>query len=275
MRGIDSSANAFTPAAVSRSTPALSVSGCKKAISTWPLRSRAVSSAVGVATFATTSAPQGSPICAPASVYAVSGNAAAAPAPASTITSTPSPSRDTVAGTSATRRSPSLISFGIPSRIRRATLSETAAPTLHPRDGPADLVRARPALRVDRCGVGGCATPRRDRADRRRDPRGARALLDRLGDRRRRGGSCHRRQHRLLDRSHGWACAARALGAGPAVRGAGAPPGRALLRKARRQDRLHRSLRRGAPCHRGVARGHHAHVVVAVLPLERHCVRNR
>src|SRR5579862_218350 len=118
MRGIDSSANPYTPACASRSTPAVSVSGWRNAISAWPAWSRETSSALGAATFAISSAPQGSPIVAPASRYAASGKAAASPAPASTTTSMPSPRRPTVSGTRATRCSPPAVSWGTPTRMR-------------------------------------------------------------------------------------------------------------------------------------------------------------
>ena len=57
IRGIDSIANATTPAAASRSIPSGSVSGWRKPISTSPGRSRPVSSAVGFCTLTIASAP--------------------------------------------------------------------------------------------------------------------------------------------------------------------------------------------------------------------------
>src|SRR4051812_5006096 len=89
-------------------------------MNTAPLRSRPISSVVGGATLTTTSACQGSPISAPAPVYASSRMLAASPAPASTTTPTPSLDRRcTTSGTMATRRSPGADSFGTPSFMRR------------------------------------------------------------------------------------------------------------------------------------------------------------
>ena len=120
IRGTDSSANAVTPRAASASTPAWSESGSRKAISSWPERSRSRSSADGLRTLTTPSASHGSPSVAPASVYASSGNDAASPAPCSTTSSNPAAaSFPTVSGTSATRRSPSVVSRGMPTLIRR------------------------------------------------------------------------------------------------------------------------------------------------------------
>src|SRR5438093_922620 len=80
IRGTDSSANAVTPRAASASTPVGSESGSRKAINSWPGRSRSRSSGDGLRTFTTPSASHGSPLTAPASVYALSGNEAAAAA---------------------------------------------------------------------------------------------------------------------------------------------------------------------------------------------------
>src|SRR5947209_11398340 len=115
---MDSSANAVTPRAESASSPAGSESGSRKPISTWPERSFAVSSADGLRTFAMASATHGSPSDAPASVYSASGNEAGAPAPGSTTISNPAAaSLATVSGTSATRRSPVVVSRVTPTLI--------------------------------------------------------------------------------------------------------------------------------------------------------------
>src|SRR5215208_7136195 len=82
MRGIDSIAKPRTPAAVRRSIPSWSVSGCRNATTTCPSASRRASSAVGAATFATASTPvhASSTTAAPAASYASSENPAASPA---------------------------------------------------------------------------------------------------------------------------------------------------------------------------------------------------
>src|SRR5262249_52344989 len=156
--------------------------------------------AFGAATFRTTSHAHGSPIVAPASVYAASGNPASIPAPSSTTTSTPSPRRPTVSGTSAARRSPGADSFGTPTRIR-ATLPQRSAVYGGdaPGDAPPSRLRARPALPADRDRVGGHSTSRRDRARRGSSAR-ARPLGHRVGDRRCRRRRDRRRQRRLLAR---------------------------------------------------------------------------
>jgi hypothetical protein len=123
IRGIDSIANATTPRPASRSIPSRSVKGCKNPISTWPSRSRSASASSGFWTFATasTSAHGSSTIRPPASSYDASGNEAASPAPRSTSTSKPAgTSLPTTSGTSATRRSPGLVSLGTPIRMPRA-----------------------------------------------------------------------------------------------------------------------------------------------------------
>jgi hypothetical protein len=57
IRGMDSIANATTPRSRSRSTPAASVNGCRKPMRIVPERSESASSALGVATRTTPSAP--------------------------------------------------------------------------------------------------------------------------------------------------------------------------------------------------------------------------
>src|SRR5215210_1934813 len=126
MRGIDSIAKATTPRCASRSIPSASVSGCRNPTSTWPSRSRPVSSAVGFCTFTTAStSPHGSSTSrAPASSYAASGKDAASPARRSTSTSKPTgTSLPTSSGTSATRRSPATVSLGTPIRMSRDAIA--------------------------------------------------------------------------------------------------------------------------------------------------------
>ena len=93
-------------------------------MSTVPGASSATSSAVGLPTRTTASAPARSSLrattSAPAASYSASGKPACAPAPCSTPIAKPAPtSRPTESGTSATRRSPAAVSFGT------ATLTET------------------------------------------------------------------------------------------------------------------------------------------------------
>src|SRR3954454_22722804 len=139
MRGIDSIASACTPLERRRSFSSGLVSGARNPIRIWPLRSLATSSSDGTATRTITSAPYGSPIAAPASVYSESGSSAGSPAPASTVTSWPAPvSLRTTSGTSATRRSPSAVSLGTPILIGRRGNLSAARPwvSLDPRDRP-------------------------------------------------------------------------------------------------------------------------------------------
>src|SRR3954454_5331430 len=121
MRGIDSMAKAVTPARFRASAFSGLESGARNPTYVCPSRSRATSSELGGATLTTTSAPQGSPIVAPASVNSSSGMRAAWPAPDSTTTSwSLADSFRTTSGTSATRRAPSAVSFGTPIRMRKA-----------------------------------------------------------------------------------------------------------------------------------------------------------
>ena len=117
IRGIDSSANPVTPRRVRRSMPSGSVSGWRNAIRIEPSASRSTSSADGFCTFTTPSASAKSSsrltTPAPASRYSESEKLAASPAPCSTATSNPpAASFSTISGTSATRRSPTAVSFG-------------------------------------------------------------------------------------------------------------------------------------------------------------------
>jgi len=69
---------------------------------------------------------------APAAANASSGKDAAEPAPRSTSTSKPfCESRETMSGTSATRRSPATVSLGTPTFMPRGTLARRAAATAH------------------------------------------------------------------------------------------------------------------------------------------------
>src|SRR6478609_9484563 len=125
MRGIASIANAVTPARASALSVSGWVRGARKPTSTPPRRRRPISSSEGGATMTTTSAAHGSPIVAPASLYSASGISARSPAPDSTTTSTPLDFRRlTTSGTSATRRSPGAVSFGTPTFMRGAKLSD-------------------------------------------------------------------------------------------------------------------------------------------------------
>src|SRR5206468_6229913 len=84
------------------------------------------------------SAPHGSPIVAPAAVYASSLAAASTPAPASIVTSCSAPtSRRTTSGTSATRRSPAAVSFGTPIFTGCGSLCERAVARLRDRGSAA------------------------------------------------------------------------------------------------------------------------------------------
>jgi hypothetical protein len=90
IRGTASTAKLVTPASASALTPTASDSGARKPISVVRSPSRVISSALGGATFNTTSAPNTSATSsvssAPASVYASSGINAPAPAPRCTST---------------------------------------------------------------------------------------------------------------------------------------------------------------------------------------------
>ena len=83
MRGIASIAKLVIPAAASALLVSAEVRGARWPISRWPVRSLPMSSTVGTATTVMISAPQGSPISAPASMYSESGCPAPSPAPAS------------------------------------------------------------------------------------------------------------------------------------------------------------------------------------------------
>src|SRR5690349_5361260 len=127
MRGMDSIAKAVTPAPASASRTSGRVRGARNPTSTELGPRRAISSGVGGDTFTTTSAPQGSPIWAPASVNAASGSIAPSPAPDSTTTSMSRvASLRITSGTSPTRRSPSVVSTGTPTRMRAGTVSRSA-----------------------------------------------------------------------------------------------------------------------------------------------------
>src|SRR3954465_10718211 len=115
---------------------------------TWLALRRAISSAEGAATRRTTSAPHvtsPSTTSAPASSYWESGWPAATPAPFSTSTETFSLAlKDlTTSGTSATRRSPSTVSFGTPIFIwtRRGRLCESGSGASAGRQGGKPLER--------------------------------------------------------------------------------------------------------------------------------------
>ena len=96
-------------------------SGERKAMRTVPSFSLPISASLGRWTLATSSASNAlSTICAPAFSYASSGNAEATPAPRSTMTVFPALARrPTVSGTSPTRVSPGMDSFGTPIFIGR------------------------------------------------------------------------------------------------------------------------------------------------------------
>jgi hypothetical protein len=86
MRGTASMASTVMGRADSFSTNSGFSAGERRLTSVAPSRSAAISASVGAFTFSTTSACQGSPISAPASVYAASEKLEAAPAPGSTTT---------------------------------------------------------------------------------------------------------------------------------------------------------------------------------------------
>ena len=156
MRGIASIAKLVAPLAAIALIPGPLVSGPRKPISTESLPSRAVSASVGAATLATTSAPHGSPIVAPASVNWASGVPAASPAPASTTTSWSLPRRRTTSGESATRRSPSAVSLGTPTLTGAGTYTRRQVGcgvqllTGRVRGQPGDEARAVGAVRRER-----------------------------------------------------------------------------------------------------------------------------
>src|SRR5450759_1035280 len=119
VRGIASRLIAVTPRSASCCMRPGSMSGVSSPTSAWPERSFAASASVGFWTFTTQSAwaytSSAETIVAPASSYAVSGNAAAVPAPRSTRISIPAASSlARASGTSATRRSPGRVSLGTP-----------------------------------------------------------------------------------------------------------------------------------------------------------------
>ena len=86
MRGTASIASTVMGRADSFSTNSGFSAGEMRLTSVAPSRSAAISASFGAFTFNTTSACQGSPICAPASTYAASEKLEAAPAPGSTTT---------------------------------------------------------------------------------------------------------------------------------------------------------------------------------------------
>src|SRR3954452_13609838 len=127
MRGIDSIANAVTPAPASASSTSARVRGARKPTSTESPVSLAISSGLGGETFTTTSEPHGAPIGAPASANAASGSIARSPAPDSTTTSrSRATSLRITSGTSPTRRSPSPLSFGTPTGMLPGTVPDSA-----------------------------------------------------------------------------------------------------------------------------------------------------
>ena len=220
-----------------------------------------------------TSAAQGSPIVAPASVYAVVGECRgrsgarldhhldAVAEPADRL-------RDERHAALAGR-----VSLGTPTRMTRDATGTSGKPhlTLAIRDAPAPALRALPALRRRRDRVGRRSDSGRDDADRRRVPRtaGAAPLLARLGDRRRGVRRDRRRQHRLLARPLRRAQALEPLVVHEASLRAGPAAGRALLRQARPEDGLHRPFHRLAAGHHRVARRDQPHALVEVPDLER------
>ena len=122
IRGTASIANATTPWACRRAMPSGSVSGSRKPISTMPGRSAATSSAPGLPTRTTASAPvrrlARSTRTMPASSYCPSGYPASTPAPRSTAMSNPDPaSLAAASGINATRFSPGADSRGTHTRI--------------------------------------------------------------------------------------------------------------------------------------------------------------
>src|SRR3954452_18103497 len=129
MRGIASIAKAVAPVAAIAWMPSALVSGARKPISTDSGRRWPTSGSEGTPTFATTSAPHGSPPTAPAAVNRSSGRPVAAPAPGSTTTSWPcAVSLRITSGTSATRRSPGRVSLGTPIFTGAGTVANAAAP---------------------------------------------------------------------------------------------------------------------------------------------------
>src|SRR4051794_23353721 len=144
IRGIASIAKLVTPTSASDLASSGLVSGSRKPIRTWPRFRRPTSSAVGGVTLRTTSAAQmSSPTFAPASVYSSSPCDAPSPASGSTTTSISlAVSALTTSGTSATRRSPSAVSFGTPIFIGgRLTLRHQRRPQKSPPDhGRGNLV---------------------------------------------------------------------------------------------------------------------------------------
>src|SRR5262249_10189436 len=178
--------------------------------------------------------------------------------------------------TSPTRRSPSEVSFGTPTRIaarlylsgrsRAGAWAAMSSGKMSRRDPL--LHRPWPATPVRRGDAGIVRAPaaRRDRADRLRRPRLAGALRDRVGDRGR-GARCdRRRQPRLLaDRKEGRAGAVPALALAEPLLRSGPAAGRAADAAARRQGRLLRAVRHRAALHGGLDRGHRADGLVEVL----------
>src|SRR3954466_14085992 len=148
MRGIASMASAVAPALARARIVSGAPSGFRKPTRTLLAPSFAISSLLGAATLATTSAVQtSSPMVAPASVKRSSAMLAPAPAPDWTRTSWPWPVRRlTTSGTSATRRSRSAVSLGTPTLMGRETLVHT---------GEAEHCRARhPGQRGLRADIG-------------------------------------------------------------------------------------------------------------------------
>jgi hypothetical protein len=115
IRGIRSIASAVAPVAAMAASPSGSPSGLRKPTRIVPARRCVSSCEDGGATFAITSAPQGSPSSAPAATYCSSVAPAASPAPASTTTScSAARRRRTTSGTRATRLSLAAVSLGTP-----------------------------------------------------------------------------------------------------------------------------------------------------------------
>ena len=127
--GIDSIANAVALTAASARVVWGLVRGAKKPIKIEPCPSSPISASLGGEIFTTTSERHSSPVSAvnraPASSKALSGKRASAPAPFSTRTSMPLAfNLATTSGTSATRCSPTAVSFGTPTRMKAGKVSD-------------------------------------------------------------------------------------------------------------------------------------------------------
>ena len=153
MRGIASIANEVAPVAAIALMPGPLVSGPRKPISTDSPVSRAVSSALGAATLATTSAPHGSPIVGARVGVRGVGDARRRARPASITTSWPAAAmRRTTSGTTATRRSPSARLLGDPDPQGAGLYESVQAPARSSQQRGAALPATYPARRA-RAGV--------------------------------------------------------------------------------------------------------------------------